>query len=216
MARRTAGGRQPPPSGPAVDPATVAVETIPAGTRLLRIYNPTRHRARELSFRRTGPIMRFDHHRASPQAPRRDPARGIWYGALELETCACEVFGRDGVVRLSSGRLAVPQTARELRLVDLRGAGAERAGVPELAIRTADRELSCAWSRHIYEHEAGYGAADGLIWPSARTAGDCLALYERARDALECPDPCSLPLSHPRLIDALLRIAQRHGYEIAR
>jgi hypothetical protein len=214
MAGRTAGGgRLPPPARP-VDRAAVAIETVPAGARLLRIYDPTRHRARELSFRRTGPIMRFDHHRASPEAPRRDPARGIWYGALELEACACEVFGRDLVVRLSPGRLAVPRAARVLRLLDLRGKGARRAALPERATRTADRELSCAWSRHIYEDEATYGALDGLIWASARTGGGCLALYERARGALECPDPCSLPLSHPRLVDALLRIAQRHGYEL--
>jgi hypothetical protein len=124
------------------------------------------------------------------------------------------MFGRDLVVRLSPGQLAVPRTARVLRLLDLRGEGARRAGLPELATRTADRDLSCAWSRHIYEDEATYGAVDGLIWASGRTGGACLALYQRARGALECPDQCSLPLSHPRLVDALLRIAQRHGYEL--
>jgi hypothetical protein len=212
MARRTAGGgRLPPPARP-VDRAAVAIETIRAGTRLVRIYNPTRHRARELSFRRTGPIMRFDHHRASPEAPRPgagDLVRGARARALRLRG-----LGRDLVVRLSPGRQAVPRAARVLRLLDLRGEGARRAALPERATRTADRELSCAWSRHIYEDEATYGAVDGLIWASARTGGGCLALYERARGALECPDPCSLPLSHPRLVDALLRIAQRHGYEL--
>jgi hypothetical protein len=81
----------------------------------------------------------------------------------------------------------VPRAARVLRLLDLRGEGARRAGLPELATRTADRDLSCAWSRHIYEDEATYGALDGLIWASGRTGGACLALYERARGALECP-----------------------------
>jgi RES domain len=162
-----------------------------------------------------GPIMRFDHHRAGPEGPRRDASRGIWYGALELETCACEVFGRDGVVRLTPGRLAVPRATRALQLRDLRDDGAQRAGVPPEATTSADRELSWRWSREIYENTERYGVVDGLIWTSARTGGDCLALYERARNSLQCPDPCSIALSHPRLTDALLRIAQRHRYELA-
>ena len=187
---------------------------VAKGTRLLRLYRPDLHSQTETSLRNYGPLRRFDHQRAdADNAPRDDLERGIWYGGHTLSVCIVEVFGDIGVVALAPWRLAFPTLGRDIRLLDLRGGSAIRAGVTaELA--KAPYGLSQAWSRYFYEHDEIYGAVDGAIYASAHNDEDSIALYERAARALICDPPCSTTLDDPALRDDILRICDYYGYEI--
>jgi RES domain len=115
-------------------------------------------------FRHNGPRARFDHHRRLGPFPstRDDPERGILYAAFELSCSVAECFGDSGVVTASGNRLAVLRPRQSLRLLDLR------------------RDGACHW----YEH-SDLGDLHGLIYPSATTSQDCIALWERAKGRLE-------------------------------
>lgn len=167
------------------------------GTELYRIYDPTRPGVGRLTFRTVGPLRRFDHH------VKGSRVRGIYYAALSLDACVVEVFGDAGTVALEGLRVANPVLRRDLRLLDLRGRGAMRAGTVA-AISSADHSLSQAWSRHFYEEPGIYGEIDGLIYPNAHNGDDAVALYERARGALRCPPARDWPLEDP-VIDAAIR-----------
>ena len=71
---------------------------------------------------------------------------------------------------------------RPLRLVDLTGTGPLRMGVPSDAVRAASHVPARAWTGAVHAHPA---APDGLLYPSRLTGEPCLAVYDRARDALE-------------------------------
>jgi hypothetical protein len=94
-------------------------------------------------------------------------------------------------------------------LLDLRDDGAMRAGSVTAIGKVADRPLSQEWSCYFYEHSTHYLAVDGLIWYGAHNDEECVALYERARDAIVSPTGASLLLDDPRLRPTLLDIAQR-------
>jgi hypothetical protein len=111
----------PPPPKRSAQPV---IHTLPAGERLLRIYDPGEWNNTALSFRRSGgPRLRFDHH-LSPD----DESRGIHYSAPTLEACVVEVFGDDGLISTGSRRLGSLLLQRSFRLLDLRGDGAWQAG----------------------------------------------------------------------------------------
>lgn len=174
--------------------------TRPVGGELYRIYDPTRHGTGPLSFRRAGPLVRFDHYE------RGSPERAIYYAALTLEGCLVEVFGDVGVVRLDDLRVANPLLERELLLLDLRGRAAMRAGTV-VAVSSADYTLSQQWSRYFYEHPDTYGQIDGLIYANAHNGAEAITLYERAQDALVCPAERDWPLGDPVVETAIRAIA---------
>ena len=92
-------------------------------------------------------------------------------GALPLEEAELAAWSCAGIA-----------TRRPLRLVDLTGTGPLRMGVPSDAVRAASHALGRAWSGAFHSHPA---APDGLLYPSRLTGEPCLAVYDRARDALE-------------------------------
>jgi hypothetical protein len=189
---------------PDSDAAGPAPTSLAAGTRLLRIYDPTRHGAGELSFRANGPRMRFDHHRGSEGGPADDPERAVWYGGLDLETCVLEVFGPLARIELTPRRLALPIAERALELLDL--SGEHDPAIGDIAW-TPERQRTWAFAREVHGNAGRFAAVDGIIWPSGWTGRPCVALFERAREALRCPPRCSVALTHPRVADGLLRIA---------
>lgn len=191
--------------------------TIPAGSHLYRIYNPAYPR-----FRFFGPLdMRFDHHTGAGTArtPAMDATRGIYYAAFTLSSCLVEVFG-DATRRIvRQGRLiARPRLLRDLRVLDLRGNGAMRAGTVAALAKVPDRVVTQAWSRFFYERTDLYTPVDGIVFYNAHNDEAAVALYERAADALFCPadDPAYVrPLDDPALLPAILTIAEDNNLIVA-
>lgn len=65
----------PPPNRPIAP----CFHEIPAGARLVRIFDPTRRNQTALTFRSYGPLKRFDHHRG------REPDRAAsWEGVADI------------------------------------------------------------------------------------------------------------------------------------
>jgi len=194
--------------------------TLPAGARLVRLFDPSRFGAGPLAFRFFGPLLRFDHQRGELAAvagqrrrrlhPTLDAERGIYYAGFTLSCCVVEVFGDTGIVEPGEWRVALVELTRAVRLLDLRGAGAMRAGTNAALAKVPRHRTSQAWSRTFYE-EPKYAGAEGILYRNAHNDEDALALYERAQDALDCPPERVLRLDDPLLRPALLAIAARHN-----
>ena len=182
---------------------------LPAGTALVRIFDPTSHGATALQFRSFGPIHRFDHHRGGGHAgtPSQDPERAIYYAALTLSSCLVEIFGDTRIVRTERRYIARPHTTRDHRLLDLRGPGAMKAGSVAALTKVADPPLSQAWSRFFYEHPETYSDIDGLMYFNAHNDEESLALYVRAADALICSHDAIIRLDDEALRPAILATA---------
>jgi hypothetical protein len=180
---------------------------LAARTDLYRIYDPaSRYRPQALAFRVRGPFSRMDHH----EGTGADEPRGIWYGGLTLAGAIVEAF-QSGVIEPGTSRLVRARTTRELDLLELRGRAAMRAGTVN-AIGSADHILSQTWSRHFYEDPDGvYGRIDGVHWASAVNGDRLVALYERARDALEVPDAHDAALDDSPVLAIVRRIAGNHS-----
>jgi RES domain len=195
-------------SPPPLKPPSPLFRILPAGSFILRIFDPTRHGTTALSFRYFGPLGRFDHQRLSPTgSSSEDPDRGISYAGLTLSCCLVECFGDVGVIEIKGQQIARLELTRDLTLLDLRGSGAMRAGAVAALAKIADRNLSQAWSRYFYEQTADYGQLDGISYLNAHNDEEAIALYERSQSALACTDAQILPLNHPSLRPAILEAA---------
>lgn len=191
---------------------------LPIGATLVRIFDPTRRNAEALTFRFNGPRARFDHHRGDgpDRTPTDDPERAVYYAAWSddlseaLSSCLVEVFGDTRIVELGNFHAAMPSVIRPMRLLDLRGRGAMRAGTVA-AIAKCDHRQSQPWSRYFYESESAYGTVDGLMYHNAHNDEPAVMLYERARTAMMCHDDAIVRLDQPALqplLDDLLRANQ--------
>ena len=185
---------------------------LPSGSRLIRLFDPSRHGATATGFRSYGPLLRFDHHRGrEDEKPGDDAERGIYYAAVILSGCLVEIFGDTGMVDLHRHHVASPILRRDLRLLDLRHNGAMRAGTKAAIAKVADRSLSQAWSRHFYETPEVYSDLDGVVYLNAHNDEEAIALYERASDALECPPERVMRLNDEALRAAVLEAADDNG-----
>lgn len=184
---------------PATNTPDPLYHTLPTGTDLFRLFDPTRHSTTATSFRYFGPLLRFDHHRSTAGVPGVDTERGVYYGGCALSCCIVEVFGDTGFIQCGEWQIAIPRLRREVCLLDLRGSGAMRAGSVAALGKVPDHSLSQVWSCWFYDRPE-YGQPDGLLWYNAHNDEAALVLYERAEDALECP-----PGRVMRLDDILLR-----------
>lgn len=205
----------PPPPNRPVAPRFLE---IPAGARLVRIFDPTRRDATPLTFRAYGPLKRFDHHRGEgpDHDPCDDPERAVYYAAWSsdvpraLSSCLVEVFGDTGVVEPGERRVAMPSLTRPLRLLDLCFQGAMRAGTVA-AIAKCEYRQSQPWSRYFYETTSLYDTIDGLCYLNAHNDEPAILLYDRARDALRCSDDDIVRLDDPRLRPTLLAIMRANN-----
>ena len=178
------------------------------GDRLVRLFDPSRHGMTATGFRSHGPLLRFDHHRERDDGtPGNDPERGVYYAATTLSGCLVEIFGDTGVVDLDRHHVALPVLRWDLRLLDLRGNGAMRAGTKAAVAKVTERGISQAWARHFYETAGIYDHVDGLVYLNAHNDEDAVALYERAADALECPPERVMRLDDEALRAAVLEAA---------
>ncbi|KJB91306.1 hypothetical protein N826_31235 [Skermanella aerolata KACC 11604] len=110
------------------------------------------------------------------------------YLGSSLKVCFVETIlrdARDGVVgdveieevEIDDRLYSQVQTATPLRLVNLRGDGPLRMGIPSDVVRGRTQWLARKWSLAIYSHPA---AVDGIIYPSRLNGEVNIAVYDRA------------------------------------
>jgi len=121
---------------------------------------------------------------------RRVPASrfGVLYLGSTLKVCFVEAVlrdqgdGRVGDLLLDENELRVRSYAEievtaPLALLDLRGDGPLRMGVPSDVARGSKQSLARRWSVRFHEHPA---RPDGIIYPSRLNDETNLAIYDRA------------------------------------
>ncbi len=211
-----------PPPPPALPPRPVP-SVLQPGTRLVRVYDPSRFNTQALTFRAVGPASRFDHHRTGPPASLVNAAHGLWqdpdraisYFGLALSCCLVEVFGDSRTIERDPWEMAVIEVHAPLTLLDLRANRAMLAGTVEALCKTENRDLTQQWARYFYEQVVTFGILDGLHFHGAHNNEDCFALFERAVPALVCDVSGIRPLSYPALDWLIEDIALRHNMLVA-
>lgn len=178
------------------------------GEYLIRIFDPNSYGTQALTFRHYGPLHRFDHHRGSK--PAADQERGVYYAAFTLSSCLVECFGDTGIIEIKGQQVASVEVIRPLKLLDLRGSGAMKAGSVSALAKVSERLLSQEWSRFFYERVDLYGKLDGLIFYNAHNDEEAIALYERASSGLSCPDDEVMVLGDPQLRPAIQQAAREN------
>lgn len=171
-----------------------------------RVYHRSSHTPDGITFRRYGPLYRFDHHHAA-DPPQVDPeGRRIPYGGEDLATWACEVFGEAGVAA------GVPKLSRRDRRTDEQpravrhrrpGCGNGLGALPALAAGNEKWSLTQEWARAISEDKPAGPKVVGVHYLSAynrgnsSAMGDCDGDVEVVRDARGLLQ--DFPLSDPRV-----------------
>ncbi|MEN9517470.1 MAG: hypothetical protein RLZZ381_58 [Cyanobacteriota bacterium] len=198
-----------PPPQRNVNPQTI---TLPANTKLRRIFDPTRFNATAIGFRSYGPVSRFDHH--SSNEPSEDSRRRIIYAGFSLSCCIVEYFGDGEIINLENIRLAIIYLNKELKLLDLRGKAAMAAGTVTAISAITQTKITQAWGRYFYEHIELYDRVDGLIFSGAHNGEDAIALYERAEAIISSSKVKKIDLKSETLRSTILKIADEHGLEV--
>jgi hypothetical protein len=165
-------------------PNRLPLSRVKAGSRWMRIHGRARNALCFGPASGRPPIHRFD----DPNGQFR-----VCYFGTNIEVCFAETFLRNPPVRILSledlaGRsIATAEVRRELRLVLIHGR--EYAG-------------SQSWSRALWEHP---DKPDGILYRSRHDdSALCVALYDRARDALRIVREYSLA-EDPQQLTRLLR-----------
>jgi RES domain len=191
------------------------VETLPAGTRLWRVYfRGGSHPTTWDRMRYYGPLgsARFDHHLDPPMVQDR----GILYAATgddAIATCVAEVFQDTRLVdtRRNEPRLAAFTLMEDVALLDLTGQWPTRARA-SANINSGPRPRCRRWSGAIYD---AYPDLGGLYYASSMNGNEpAVALYERASKALPRSPALNRPLSDAPLLIPLERIAAKLGYDL--
>lgn len=163
-------------------------------------------------FRHFGPTSaRFDHHLPGPDGEARQQDRGILYLALDGPTCIAEAFQKARTIDRKSGDpwLAGFRIRRDVALLDLTGTWPTRAGA-SMKIGSGPRPTAQRWSRAIYE---AYPEIEGIYYGSSMRANEpCVALYERATDALPDRPLFNRSLDDPTWLEVLRNTAAELGY----
>jgi hypothetical protein len=180
-------------------PKRLPLRRIRTGVRWMRIHL----NARDALWFGPGsgrqPIHRFD-----------DPAGrfGVCYLGTTLEVCFAETFLRDPPVRivalsdLTMRSVATVEVRRDLQLVPLQGSRLARLGITAEVASGSDYTISQLWSHALWEHK---DAADGILYrPRHDDSALCVAIYNRAKDALEVVQEHSL-VEDPQTLARLLR-----------
>jgi RES domain len=180
--------------------ANLDLTTIAAGERFGRIYFD-RH-ADPLGFGKT-PSRFSDPRRRIPKT-----RFGVLYLGESLKVCFLEAVLRDkrnGAVgdypldeaELRTRRFAAVEVLAPLAMVDLRGDGGVRMGVPSDVTRASSQRLARAWSAAFHEHPA---QPDGILYPSRLNGQTNLAVYDRALPKLRVAHTAAL-MDAPELPD---------------
>lgn len=171
---------------PAFAKVSLDLATIAPGTQFQRIYparfpDPLGHGKTPSRFsdpRRRNPTSRF----------------GVLYLGSSPKVCFIEAILRDrrnGIVadypidetELATRNHAEVEVTTALTLVDLRGDGLIRMGIPSDAVGASSQKLAQAWSVAFHRHPT---QPDGIIYPSRLNEEINLAIYDRATGKLDC------------------------------
>lgn len=164
--------------------ADLDIATVGVGETFRRIY--WAYHSDPLGFGKTE--SRFSDPRRRTESNRF----GVLYLGSSLKVCFLEAVLRDrrdghvGDLPLEEAELldrnvAAVATSREFRLIDLRGDGPVRMGIPSDVVRGRRQSLARAWSVAFYEHPADI---DGIIYPSRINGEYNFAVYDRAVNGL--------------------------------
>jgi hypothetical protein len=206
-----------PPGVVALAQLDPTIQTIPAGSRLARIYySRSRHPSRWDEFRHFGSLnSRWDHHVSNPSGEPVKQERSIYYAATDAKTCLAEFFQHtrriDRAAR--SPWLVVFELAQSLDLIDLTGDFATRMGA-SMEIHSGTRARARRWASDLYE---AFPSADGILYASSMNGGEpALAVTDRAERRGMFP---AHPLLHRALaddvlLDSLKDAADRLGYAL--
>lgn len=198
------------PAGPPATFGHTALDTaiIPTGARFGRIHH-ARH-PDPLGFGKAA--TRFSDPRRRSEANRF----GVLYLGETLKVCFVEAVLRDArngsvgdypieETELAQRRYSEAVVTAPLRLVDLRGDGPIRMGIPSDVAGASRQHLARAWSLAFYTHP---DRPDGIIYPSRLNRETNLAIYDRAVGRLR-PDRTWALIAAPGFADILdsLRVA---------
>jgi hypothetical protein len=167
-----------PPSG--LSKRSLVLHEPPSGQTWLRVFH--RRFADPLGFGKSP--SRFSDPRPLPAEERY----GVVYLGATLKVCVLEAIIRDrgdarpGDLVISRHELEDAVCAEiafggDLKLVDLRGDGPVRMGVPTDAVRAQDQSAGQTWAAALRSHGS---APDGLIYPSRFNGQDNVALFDHA------------------------------------
>ena len=159
---------------------TLDLATIKPAERFGRIYHE--RYPNPLGFGKTK--SRFSDPRPGPDNKRF----GLLYLGSTLKVCFVEAILRDrrngsigdypiDEAELIRRRYAEIVVTSALRLVDLRGDGPIRMGIPSDVVGSSRQALARAWSVAFYEHPE---VPDGIVYPSRLNEDTILAVYDRA------------------------------------
>lgn len=138
---------------------------------------------------------------------------GVVYLGSTLKVCFLETVLRDRgngrlgdlpmeVAELEGWVAAEVEAAAPLRLVDLRGDGPARMGVPTDAVRASSHALGRRWSLAFWSHGS---RPDGLVYPSRLNGEACVAVYDRALPGLRAREARPLLLGWRAEMAAVVR-----------
>ena len=172
--------------------AILDLANVPPGARFGRIYHE--RYPDPLGFGKTR--SRF----SDPRRRANDKRFGVLYLGSTLKVCFVESVLRDrrnGEVRdypIEEAELAQRWYAEivaisPLRLVDLRGDGPVRMGVPSDVVGASPQGLARIWSVAFHDHPM---VPDGIIYPSRLNEETNLAIYDRAITKLRVDRTSSL------------------------
>src|SRR5215469_16281575 len=180
-------------------PKRLPLRRIRTGVRWMRIHLNTRDAlwfgpgsGRQGIHRFDDPVSRF----------------GVCYLGTTLEVCFAETFLRNPPVRivahsdLAMRSVATVEVRSDLQLVPLHGSRLGRLGVTAEVASGSDYTFSQFWSRALWEHR---NAPDGILYrPRHDDSAFCVAIYDRAKDALGVVQEHSL-VEDPQTLAKLLR-----------
>ena len=165
----------PPPHPPDLANRDIPAETIPSGTRLVRIH----HGKFDPIYFGFSDFGRFD-----------DPRRifGVCYLATTIAGAFAETFVRGASNGAQNHLFAQERSVSEievtasLRLSTLHGPGLARVGATS-AVSSGSHGVARNWSRAFHDHPS---VPDGIAYRSKHDDDEiCIALFDRASERIE-------------------------------
>jgi hypothetical protein len=206
-----------PPGAAALARLDPAIWTLPAGSRISRVYySRSRHPLSWDEFRHFGPLnARWDHHLPDAAGTPVAQERSVYYAATDAKTCLAELFQRTRRVDRAAQApwLVVFELGRSLDLLDLTGDFATRIGA-SMEIHCGTRARARRWACDLYD---AFPASQGILYRSSMNGGEpAFALSDRAERLGVFP---AHPLFHRALaddvlVDSLKDAADKLGYAL--